>query len=138
MNYRTAKRLLVTLLLCLQLGNGLPAPSMLAAVHGAPTTAAPHCAHAMAGTDSAHATGASMGASALRELSPEAVSSGQASHRSNHAGCCVEAGCSCACLVAAFAPQPTLYASATLQSIPLPPSIGALPRPIDSTLRPPI
>jgi len=116
MNSRTAKRLLLSFLLCLQLGAGLPAPIAMAAMHGgAPTSAAPHCAHAMA-----HATNA------------------DSSHRTNHAGCCVEAGCSCACLVAAFAPQPTLYASATLQSIPLPPSIGALPRPIDSTLRPPI
>jgi len=116
MNSRTAKRLLLSFLLCLQLGAGLPAPIAMAAMHGgAPTSAAPHCAHAMA-----HATNA------------------DSSHRTNHAGCCVEAGCSCACLVAAFESQPTQFAAAILQAIPLPLSVGALPGRIDSPLRPPI
>ena len=128
MNYRTAKRLLVSLLLCLQLGSALPMPGMLAALHGAPTTAAPHCAHAMTGVEGAHQGAAAMASASM----------GATSHRSSHAGCCVEAGCSCACLVAAFPPRPTLFAAATLQSIPLPLSIGALPRHIESTLRPPI
>jgi hypothetical protein len=127
MNSRTAKRLLIALLLCLQLGAGLPAPGVLAALHGAaPTTAAPHCAHAMAGQASQSASQA------------QNQAAGQASHRANHAGCCVEAGCNCACLVADFAPQPTLFASALLQSIPLPLSPGATPARIDSPLRPPI
>jgi len=133
MNVRTAKRLLVALLLCLQLGSGLPAAGMLVATQGAPTAATPHCAHAMSAVG-----GASQGGASLHELSAQSVASGQASHRSNHAGCCVEAGCSCACLVAAFPPQPTLYAAASLQAIPLALSIGALPRHIESSLRPPI
>ncbi len=130
MTSRAAKRLLIALLLCLQLGAGLPAPGALVALHGAaPTTAAPHCAHAMAAQA---ATSQAMTSQAM------AGQAGPASHRANHAGCCVEAGCSCACLVADFAPQPTLFASALLHAIPLPLLPGAPSARIDSPLRPPI
>jgi hypothetical protein len=117
MNGRTAKRLLLALLLCLQLGAGLPATGLQAAGHGAPMAGSPHCAHAMHGSGAAgHLAG----------------------HATSHAGCCVEAGCSCACLVATIAPRPTLFAAAILQAIPVPLSMGALSRRIDATLRPPI
>lgn len=117
MNGRTAKRLLVALLLCLQLGSGLPAAGLQVAGHGTPIAASPHCAHAMSGAGGAsHAAG----------------------HASGHAGCCVEAGCSCACLVATIAPRPPLFAAASLRAIPVPPSMGAPSRHVDSTLRPPI